>query len=197
MFNWLLKPRGGISGTLPYSIRVTSENAPQDGRNNFIIVPELKPKIWIDRPVKSGSGEIEEGDYFSLSVWATNIHDFIGANLDLTFAPEHLEIVGKTLDISTGTLFIDEQYSPARPLGWTMPKVSNASGEVQGLKGDRGEGNALALSYGTLVTIHFRAKTAGISPITINGLQVFTKQGVMRDSDLEVSNTSITIHPKK
>lgn len=197
VFNWLLKPRGGISGTLPYSIRVTSENAPQDGRNNFIIVPELKPKIWIDRPVKSGSGEIEEGDYFSLSVWATNIHDFIGANLDLTFAPEHLEIVGKTLDISTGTLFIDEQYSPARPLGWTMPKVSNASGEVQGLKGDRGEGNALALSYGTLVTIHFRAKTAGISPITINGLQVFTKQGVMRDSDLEVSNTSITIHPKK
>lgn len=97
----------------------------------FIIVPELKPKVWVGEPQVPGGGLVRAGDYFSLPVWATNIHDFAAAEIDLSFDPEHLEIVGRTLDISRGTLFVDGE--------WQMPQVFNETGQVLGLKGDRGQ----------------------------------------------------------
>lgn len=194
-FSWLLKPKGGFSGTLPYSIRITSDSGPQDGRNNFIIVPELKPKVWVALPEKADGSPIRTGDYFSVSVWATNIHDFVGAEFDLSFDPGYLEIVGRTLDISRGTLFVDDRSGSSTDFSWKMPVVTNSTGTVQGLKGDRGTAQAVNLSYGTLVTIHFRAKAAGMERIKLDNVKVFTTHGVLGPSDLELEYGDLMIQP--
>ncbi|HHT69737.1 MAG TPA: cellulosome anchor protein, partial [Firmicutes bacterium] len=41
-FKWLLKPKDGFSGPLPYSLRTVDERGQQKVENMFIIVPELK-----------------------------------------------------------------------------------------------------------------------------------------------------------
>lgn len=187
-FKWLLKPKDGFSGPLPYSLRTVDERGQQKVENMFIIVPELKAKVWVGEPQMPRGGMVRAGDYFSLPVWATNIHDFRGVELDLGFDPEHLEIVGRTLDLSKGTLFVDGE-------SWQMPTVSNATGEVRGLKADRGSGNELRLSYGTLMTIHFRAKTAGLGRVTIDNVRIFTKQGVLDAPSLVIEHKDVIIQP--
>lgn len=186
-FKWLLRPKDGFSGPLPYSLRTIDERGQQKVENMFIIVPELKPKVWVGEPQVAGGGLVNAGDYFSLPIWATNIHDFIAAELDLSFDPEHLEIVGQTLDISRGTLFVDGD--------WHMPTVSNATGQVLGLRGDRGAENELRLSYGTLVTIHFRAKTAGLGRVSVDRARVQTRQGILEPPSLVIEHRDIIIQP--
>jgi len=187
-FSWLLKPKIGASGTLAYSLK--TGNSSQSGRNCFIIVPELKPKVWVGAPVKGGSNQIREGDYFSVSVWATNIPDFFGADLDLNFDSDYLEVVGKTLDISRGSLFIDDL---SREVVWKMPSVYNSTGELIGLKGDRGPNNSLNLAYGTLVTIHFYAKKAGDPEIKIKDVKLYTSDGVHYSTDIKVEHQKFRI----
>jgi hypothetical protein len=154
----------------------------------FIIVPELKPKVWIGEPQVARGGLVKAGDYFSLPIWATNIHDFLGVELDLSFDPEQLEIVGRTLDISKGTLFVDGG-------SWQMPNVLNATGQVLGLNAQRGTGNGLPLSYGTVMTIHFRAKTAGLGRVSLDDVRVFTKQGTLEAPSLGIEHSDIIIQP--
>ena len=187
-FSWLLKPKG-ISGALPYSLSVSTASG-KEVKSNLVIVPELKEKVWVGSPLSS-QGRIRAGDYFSLSVWATNFRDFLGAELDLSFDPNILEIVGKTLDISQGTLFVDDTVTPAKTLSWQMPSVSNQTGQVVGLRGHREQ--PLPLSYGTLVTIHFRAKQAGSSSVKIDGVKIMTTYGETESFSIE--HGKITIEP--
>ncbi len=194
-FKWLLKPKDGFSGPLPYSLRTIDERGQQKVENMFILVPELKSKVWVGEPQVPRGGVVKAGEYFSLPIWATNIHDFIGAELDLSFNPDHLEIVGKTLDISRGTLFVDSTVTPPVNLFWKMPTVSNETGQVLGLKGDRGTNQELRYSYGTLVTIHFRAKSAGLARVNLDGVRVFTKQGILEAPALVIEHKDIIIQP--
>ena len=187
-FKWLLKPKDGFSGPLPYSLRTIDERGQQKVENMFIIVPELKPKVWIGEPQVARGGLVKAGDYFSLPIWATNIHDFLGVELDLSFDPEQLEIVGRTLDISKGTLFVDGG-------SWQMPNVLNATGQVLGLNAQRETGNGLPLSYGTVMTIHFRAKTAGLGRVSLDDVRVFTKQGTLEAPSLGIEHSDIIIQP--
>ena len=76
-----------------------------------------------------------------------------------------------------------------------MPTISNATGEILGLKGDRGSDHELPLSYGTLVTIHFRAKTGGLGRVAIDGVRVVTKQGIREIPDLVIEHKDIIIQP--
>ncbi len=187
-FKWLLKPKDGFSGPLPYSLRSIDERGQQKVENMFIIVPELKPKVWVGKPERPGDQVVRAGDYFALPIWATNIHDFLGIELDLSFDPEHLEIVGRTLDISKGTLFVEGG-------SWQMPSVSNQTGQVLGLQAQRGTGNEVPLSYGTVMTIHFRAKTAGLGRVSLSGVRVFTRQGVLEAPSLVIEHKDIIIQP--
>ena len=185
-FSWLLKPKG-ISGALPYSLSVSTASG-KDVKSNLVIVPELKEKVWVGSPLSS-RGAIRVGDYFSLSVWATNFRDFTGAELDVSFDPELLEIVGKTLGISRGTLFVDDVTAPLGSLSW--PTVSNQTGQVIGFKGRREQ--PLQLSYGTLVTFQFLAKGAGETDIKIDGVKIMTSYGEVENFSIE--HGKITIEP--
>ncbi|KLU40542.1 MAG: hypothetical protein AA931_02940 [Peptococcaceae bacterium 1109] len=173
--NWSLVPTG-ISGQLPYSVTIVYSGEPAL-QNNFVFVPELRPKVWIGEPQTYGRAEIRKGDYFSLSIWATNIPNLSRAELDLSFNPDVVEIVGKTLDVSQGTLFVDDTVSPPRKLSWTMPSIDNQAGKVVGVVGERGQGLELTSAYGTLITIHFRAKGLGDAQINLDRVQLFDSQG--------------------
>ncbi|HBN96678.1 MAG TPA: hypothetical protein DDZ66_10285 [Firmicutes bacterium] len=191
-FKWLLKPEAGDFGSrfLPYSLTYVDERGETKGANMYITIPELKPKVWVGEPEVVHGGPVQTGDYFSLPIWATNFEGFLGADLDLSFDPDHLEIVGRTLDISRGTLFVDGGT-------WQMPTVSNKAGEVLGLKGDRGADNELGLSYGTLVTIHFRAKKEGLGNVTLDDVRIFTKQGIREAPSLVIEHKDIIIQPSR
>lgn len=195
-FKWVLRPQAGYfgGGPLSYSLRITSARGEQTVRTMSIIIPLLKAKVWVGEPEVVGGGLVTEGGYFSLPIWATNIPDFIGAELDLSFDPEHLEIVGKTLDISRGTLFVAPQNEVPSQVRWTMPSISNDTGQMLGLKGERSE--KLNNAFGTLVTIHFRAKKAGLGRVSIDGVRIYTPEGRLDPSYLEIEHGDIVIQPQ-
>ncbi len=172
---WFLEPTG-VSGNLPYSLRLQS-SAGEQVVNNFVLIPSTTPRIWVGEPSGFRDDTIRPGEYFSVAIWATNIPDFQRASFDLYFNPEVAEIVGQTLDISRGTLFVDDRVQPPVNLSWTMPTVDNQRGRVMGVAGDRGEDRPLPLAFGTLITIHFRAKAPGYTDILLQNANLYDTGG--------------------
>jgi hypothetical protein len=193
-FKWVLKPQDGYfgGGPLGYSLRITSARGEQTVRTMSIIIPLLKSKVWVGEPEVAGGGVVAEGQYFKLPIWATNIPDFLGVELDLSFDPERLEIVGKTLDISMGTLFVGPDGKASA--SWKMPFVANDTGQVLGLKGERT--SKLGNAFGTLMTIHFRAKKAGLARVSIDGVNILIPEAVLDPSYFEVEHRDILIQPR-
>ncbi len=195
-FTWLLVPTGEILESeiaemlqLYYSLEVKFQSD-SAARANSIYLPELKPKIWLKGPEKE---PVKVGDIFSVEVWATNIKEFVAAELDLTFDPDLLEIELDILDISIGTLFVDDSVRPPQLFPWQMPKIDNASGKITAARGDRGFENYLGLSYGTLMKIDFRAKSPGTARIAGERAQVWDKDG--QAVSFSVVEKEITILP--
>jgi len=190
----VLKPQAGYfgGGPLGYSLRITSPRGEQTVRTMSIIIPLLKPKVWVGEPEVAGGGLVREGEYFKLPIWATNIPDLLGVELDLSFDPERLEIVGKTLDISKGTLFVGEGEGGSA--AWTMPFVANDTGQILGLKAERT--TKLNNAFGTLVTIYFRAKQAGLARVSVDDVRIIIPEAVLDPSYFEVEHRDIRIQPR-
>ncbi|WP_461371693.1 hypothetical protein [Candidatus Darwinibacter acetoxidans] len=193
-FKWVLKPQDGFfgGGPLGYSLRITSPRGEQRVLPMSIIIPLLKPKVWVGEPEVARGGLVTEGEYFKLPIWATNIPDFLGVELDLSFDPERLEIVGKTLDLTRGTLFVSEG-EPATA-SWTMPFIANDTGQILGLKAQRT--SKLNNAFGTLMTIHFRAKKAGLARVSIDGVKIIIPDAVLDPSYFETEHRDISIQPR-
>lgn len=168
--NWYLNPIGS-SGNLIYLVDY-SWDAGTNSERNIMFVPFLQPKIWVAAPETYGKDQINTGDHFSVSVWATNTKDFKKAELSMSFNPAVVEIVGKSLDISRGTMFVDQSSTSSKLLGWEIPQVNNTTGKVTKIIGDRGSNQIGGLSSGTLVTIYFRAKAPGNANIRIDAVEV-------------------------
>ena len=90
----------------------------------------------------------------------------------MIYDPEYLEIVGRFLDITRGTLFVDPALDQAKLLHWQTPLVDNVRGLVSGVEGDRGSANAVDSAYGTLVVIHFKAKQSGTTTIRLSNVSI-------------------------
>ncbi|NLY10297.1 MAG: cellulosome anchor protein [Firmicutes bacterium] len=179
--NWRLEPTG-VSGNLYYSLYLNS-SVGREVTNNWIFIPGLQPKIIVEEPRVVHGGDIKAGDHFSVTVLATNIVDFQSASLDLVYDPEVVEIVGRKLDISRGSLFVDETTNPPVFLPWSVSSVDNYTGRVSNISGERG-GTPLPLAFGSLVTIHFRAKAPGKTLIGLENL-------VIRDETGEITNYQV------
>ena len=74
-----------------------------------------------------------------------------------------------------------------------MPKCSMKQGRCSASK-DRGQATNW-LSYGTLVTIHFRAKTAGLGRVSVERARVQTRQGILEAPSLVIEHRDIIIQP--
>ena len=190
--NWKLEPTG-VAGNLPYSLRVRS-SAGEQVVNNFVLLPNLSPKVWLAEPMMYSSDVIYPGDHFSIAIWATNVPDMQRAVLDLSFNADIVEIVGQSLDIGKGTLFIDDSVQPPRSLVWNRPLVDNKKGTVSGIIGDRGEDRVLPLAFGSLVTIHFRAKGPGDVGIEFDNLGLYDSEGQL--IRVQVVEKNIQVSPR-
>jgi len=186
---WYLDP-SGVSGNLPYSIDVYSDTDTYT-KTNFVIVPYIAPKVAVGEPLAIKGETINPGEYFSLPIVATNIPDFQKAFLEISYDPALLEIVGRSLDITRGTLFVDETNDAAKYLSWQTPQVDNYSGRVKGISGDRGSGNALDLAFGTLVTIHFRAKAPGVAKVKLEKVELYNSD--LTPITVEIEDREIVI----
>ncbi len=173
LIEWAIDPQND-GGILEYSVTVVGheDEKIKKSERSYIIIPRLKPRVWIGEPQAYLDNEIQVGEYFSLPIWATNINDFRGATLDLSFDPELVEIVGGYFDITSGTLFIDDISKQL--LNWnSFPKVNNLSGQITEIWGDRDVDNGLNLGFGTLVNIRFYAKKAGDLAIEIDQIKLY------------------------
>jgi len=167
--SWYLDPTD-VSGQLIYSVDVISDTDIYSERNP-IFIPYIEPKVFVGEP-QTTRGEVAAGQYFSIPVWATNIPDFRKASFEVIYDPEYLEIVGRFLDITRGTLFVDPALDQAKLLHWQTPLVDNVRGLVSGVEGDRGSANAVDSAYGTLVVIHFKAKQSGTTTIRLSNVSI-------------------------
>ncbi|MGI6559227.1 MAG: hypothetical protein ACOX20_09950 [Limnochordia bacterium] len=113
--SWSLRPIG-FTGHLPYSVKTEAYNADGVVANNFILVPLLKPRVWVQTPTLA-EGEINAGDFFTVDVVATNIPDFFSISLDLSSTTRmSLQIVGGPLGIDRGTLFVHKEEGERTPV---------------------------------------------------------------------------------
>lgn len=167
---WHLDP-SGISGQLVYYIDVISDTDRYASNRNEVFIPYIEPKVFVGEPMTS-QGKVTAGQYFSISVWATNITDFRKASLELNYDPQYLEIVGRSLDITRGTLFVDPD-DQNKLLQWQTPFVDNLRGVVSGIVGDRGSTQTVDSAFGTLITIHFRAKKSGTTKIRLGNVTIY------------------------
>ncbi|HPZ29888.1 MAG TPA: cohesin domain-containing protein [Limnochordia bacterium] len=168
---WYLDPTG-ISGQLVYYLDVISDTDRYASNRNEVFIPYIEPKVFVGEP-QTSQGRVAAGQYFSISVWATNIPDFRKAVLEVNYDPQYLEIVGRSLDITRGTLFVDPDPEQSLLHKWDIPLVDNLRGVVSGISGDRGSMQSSDSAFGTLITIHFRAKKSGITRIGLSNVAVF------------------------
>lgn len=187
---WYLDPMG-VSGNLPYSVSVQSEHDTYPTKTEFVLIPYVVPKILIDQPLVTNETQtIKPGDYFSVPIKITNVPDFQKAALELSFNPDVVEIVGRSLDLTRGTLFVDQGEIP-QLLHWETPIVDNFSGTISNIGGNRGDNNALQWASGTIVTIHFRAKNSGNVDLQIINSAIVNDQ--MQNIEVEISKREIIV----
>jgi hypothetical protein len=169
--SWSLRPIG-FTGHLPYSVKTEAFNVDGVVANNFILVPLLKPRVWVQTPTLA-EGSINTGDFFTVDVIATNIPDFFSISLDLVYDTDVLQIVGGPLGIDRGTLFVHkEEGERTQYLEWAPPLVDQAAGVVT-LAGNRHPQGPQQRASGTVATMRFLAKRkATNTPISIDNLIV-------------------------
>ncbi len=186
--SWTVRPADGFrGGNLYYGLTMHSEKGQQPALNRSTYVPDLRPKVWIGEPQFSGDS-LKAGGRFQVAVWATNIPDLANAELELDFNPELLEIVGGSLDISQGTLFA------AADSHWQIPRVFNDTGSVIGFQGRWEAGVLPPLSYGTLFTVHFKTKKAGLASLRLEHVTIRDSKG--NPVNCEIQHGELIIQPK-
>ncbi len=177
--SWTVRPTDGFrGGNLYYGLTMQSEKGQQPALNRSTYAPDLLPKIWVGQPQFSG-GSLKAGGRFQVAIWATNVPDLASAELELDFDPELLEIVGGSLDISQGTLFA------AADSRWQIPRVFNDTGSVIGFRGEWTGEPLPPLSYGTLFTVHFKAKQAGLAVLGLEHVTIRDSEGNPVDCDIQ------------
>ncbi|HHX02223.1 MAG TPA: hypothetical protein GX739_06090 [Firmicutes bacterium] len=186
---WHLDPTG-ISGQLMYSLDVISDTDRYSSKPNEVFVPYIEPKVFVGEP-QTSHDRVAAGQYFSIPIWATNVPDFRKAELEVSYDPQYLEIVGRSLDVTRGTLFVDPALAQTRLLQWQTPLVDNYKGVVSGIVGDRGGSQAVDSAYGTLITIHFRAKKSGNTTIRLDNVSVYDSK--LLPIDVRVIDRDIVI----
>ena len=105
---------------------------------------------------------IHTGDTFTLDLSVVDVYDLAGWQFDITFDPALLEAVevkeGDFLKTRGGATFFQKG------------KINNATGKIIGLSSARlSEGSVDGT--GTLLSISFKAKTAGATQLTLRNLQ--------------------------
>lgn len=172
---WHLVPTG-ISANLPVSLALESANARVAASpTHFVNVPHLDAKIAVT--VSGGAVDagtpVRVGDYVHVNIEAINLPDLQEVALVLTYNPEVLRVLGGSLGVDRGNLFLaggdngdDPIWGGVRQLPWHRPQVDAERGWVM-IAGSMGDEGPRERANGTIATIRFRAVGAGESALAL------------------------------
>ncbi|HHW08804.1 MAG TPA: hypothetical protein GXX29_02375 [Firmicutes bacterium] len=173
-FRWHLMPTGELPGNLPYSIKATSYGGDSAAAHGLLFVPALDPVIYMETVRAAGkSGPLTVGEHFQVVVKAANLRSAGKVNLEITYNPLVLEVLGGTLGVERGTLF-------ESAAGWSEPELLADKAQPPArliLAGERTCAVSDTLINGTVAVIYFRAVAPGISPVTFDKFRVLDCDG--------------------
>ena len=122
---------------------------------------------------------ISVGDRFTLDIYAKNVPDLAGWELDIAFNPAHLE----ALEVRKG-YFLASVGGTTR---FQKGRINNRSGRITGLSETALTGNSVN-GTGLLLSVTFLAKTGGETQLTLGNFQLSTSSGqAIPGGTLEVS----------
>src|SRR5690606_38227889 len=147
---WHIRPQTSSSGSrsypfignLPYSVKGSISGQSEVYRaDGFLDVPPLTSAVKVVPPADR---EIAVADFFIVELRTQNVRSFYGADVILRYDPRRLQLVGGTLGVDRGRLFVDEQSEGEegpRYLSWTAPEhvvdPGGTSATVR-IRGERG-----------------------------------------------------------
>ena len=122
---------------------------------------------------------ISVGDRFTLDIYAKNVPDLAGWELDIAFNPAHLEAI----EVRKG-YFLASVGGTTR---FQKGRINNRSGRITGLSETALTGNSVN-GTGMLLSVTFLAKTGGETQLTLGNFQLSTSSGqAIPAGTLEVS----------
>lgn len=172
---WHLVPEGTI-GNLPVSLQLHSTDAKIDARlpTHFVVVPQLESALRL-RVGDEGLARAtyETGDTFVVRLDAVNVPQLYGAALELEFDPAVVQVLGGSLGVDRGRLFVqtDPVTGTSEVLDWVRPAhVDNERGVVR-VAGRRAPEGPLRRANDSVATIRFRAVGEGNTSLHVRAAE--------------------------
>lgn len=114
---WLVMPTG-VSGNVPYSLKVTYAGAGEvPVPTNTVVVPPLDTEILVVRGAGWDEPQVRQGEAFNVEIRARNLPRFVTARLDVAFDPAVMRLAWGALGVDRGTLFVVSPGSQGEPEG--------------------------------------------------------------------------------
>lgn len=152
-------------GNLAYSVKGQIEGSKQEFRaDGYLDVPPLEGEVRLETVL--GESETKVGDFVLVRVVARNLRTFYGADIEVTYDPSALQLVGGPLGVDRGRIFVEETDSERKLLTWTTPRLEGKSAEMASVRfgGDRAEADQPTLHWvnDVIATLRFRALKPGV-----------------------------------
>ena len=172
---WLVDSVGIISGELPYSIAIDSDNSGSKSKRNSIFLAELTPKIKIN----FNNQHLEIGDYLTASIKLENVSDFYQINFDLKYNKYILE----PIYVSRGRLFVNNE----KLLSFNHPQLDEA-GYIKNLSA--GLDSPEEVKDNIIAKIHFKVLAKGNPEVEFENLNIYNskQQQINLEREIETIN---------
>lgn len=190
-----------FTGNLAYAIKATIVGDEKEFRaEGYLDVPHLESQLKFEVVPLTADGVIRVGDYFLVRVKTQNVRAFHGAELSVSFDAGALELVGGSLGVDVGRLFLrlragasgDEWYDV---LGWNPPQYTidpAANRATVRIAGTRSGAEPLFWVSDTIATLRFQAKTPGTHALTFAGARVVDQNNQGVSVSLESGSVRVT-----
>lgn len=159
--SWLVMPTG-VTGNVPYSLRVTYTGAGElPAPTNTVAVPRLDAEVLV-RPGSGWDGSARRvGETVHVEVRGRNLPEFTTAQVVVAFDPAVLQLVGESLGVDRGTYFVVGS-SGARGTGADSVRVFEATADNEAGRVAIDAAHPVpGLGDATLAVLRLQARAAG------------------------------------
>jgi hypothetical protein len=191
---WHVMPIGE-PGDLPYTLRATSmTQTPEVRASGLLRVPPLESTLDIGISRLGGDTKaLAVGEDFVVHVWAANLKGAHSLDVEITYDPTRLQLLGGPLGVDRGTLFVTEDNDY---LGWDPPRVwvdmSKPLARVA-VSGNRADAAPQPILSGSVAALRFKTLAPGSCTLRIDKAVVKDRFG--QELQVMISGTDISIAP--
>lgn len=162
-------------GNLAYSVKGRIAGLEREFRaEGYLDVPPLDGQVLVE-PL-AGDEEVRVGDYVLLRVIARNVRMLYGAEVEVLYDPDALQLVGGPLGVDRGRVFVENVDGESRLLGWSRPSVELKAPGVASVRfsGDRSGAGEPVLHWvsDVLATLRFRALKPGVHTVELGEVKI-------------------------